>query len=314
MKKLAADLRRLRLAEGGPTYESLARATGLSRSTVADAFGGNRLPSERTLFALVKELGEPTDGWLSRRAVLVQMRDDEDTLEVDSVAEDTLDSLPSREQVRATAAETVAMAASAPRLSSTTDSADPQIPTAPADTQVLGTLDERRPSAPHSFEPPRIGVTLLVPMLLAAFALGLVAGHLWWPRDASSDVLEGGSVAPATGEDNLAAGCSADARPIASASGSYDTQLQLMFSTACNAVWAQLYRYDADLDGNELRVQIYPSRDGVDPGPAQEASATDAQYALTTIIVRNAATDQFCAEGWVTNDGVEVSVGDPVCV
>lgn len=40
----------------------------------------------------------------------------------------------------------------------------------------------------------------------------------------------------------------------------------------------------------------------------------DAQGVVTPMIVQNSAADRFCAEAWVTNDGEEYSLGDPICV
>jgi hypothetical protein len=68
------DLRLLRLDAGSPTYGAIARTANLSKSIVADAFGGVRLPTERTLHGIVSALDEATEPWLVRRAALAESR------------------------------------------------------------------------------------------------------------------------------------------------------------------------------------------------------------------------------------------------
>lgn len=89
----AADLRRLRLGSGQPTYEALARRTTLARSTIAEAFSGRRLPSERTVFALVEVLGEDPEEWLARRAA-VQSDGDQDAEDSEDYADEPGDQEP----------------------------------------------------------------------------------------------------------------------------------------------------------------------------------------------------------------------------
>ncbi|PPF11410.1 hypothetical protein C5C36_14110 [Rathayibacter sp. AY1G1] len=67
---LAADLRRLRLRAESPTLVHLEQLTGVSKSSLSDAFKGKQLPSERTLDCLVRALGEDPSAWLDRRTLL----------------------------------------------------------------------------------------------------------------------------------------------------------------------------------------------------------------------------------------------------
>lgn len=68
---LAADLRRLRLKADSPTLVHLEQLTGVSKSSLSDAFKGKQLPSERTLDCLVRALGEDPSAWLDRRTRLM---------------------------------------------------------------------------------------------------------------------------------------------------------------------------------------------------------------------------------------------------
>lgn len=68
--QFAADLRALRVSEGNPTLHALAAATGVSKSVIAEAFKGERLPTENTVSRLVKALNADPQPWLDRRRVL----------------------------------------------------------------------------------------------------------------------------------------------------------------------------------------------------------------------------------------------------
>lgn len=70
LDELVGDLRALRSQAGNPTLEALARRTGVSKSVLSDALAGKRLPTERTVEALVRELGGDAERFVSRRAEL----------------------------------------------------------------------------------------------------------------------------------------------------------------------------------------------------------------------------------------------------
>lgn len=68
--EFAVALRELRERAGGPTYRSLAEATGLSVSTLADAAGGRRLPTRAVAVAYAVACGGDEHEWAARwRAV-----------------------------------------------------------------------------------------------------------------------------------------------------------------------------------------------------------------------------------------------------
>lgn len=297
-KELAAELRRLRLARGGPTYEALARSTGLSRSTIADAFSGNRVPSERTLFAVVKALDEDPEEWMASREEIVSGRegDEADEPSPDAVAEDTLDTQPSPNGT----------------ISPETDEAEPPSVDDEADDSAPAEATEDAASTPP--KPRRtVSMALLVPLLIVAVGLGAIGGRMWWPP-ADDGKLPGALTAPATGGNIFDTRCVDDGIVIASEDRDFDTQFAVSLSYVCNSVWARVYRYDGNTYGNGIRIVLSPKREGVDPGPAQEVREMDAQGVVTPMIVQNSAADRFCAEAWVTNDGEEYSLGDPICV
>ncbi|GAA3453429.1 helix-turn-helix domain-containing protein [Dactylosporangium matsuzakiense] len=68
------DLRALRAAAGAPSYSTLARESGLPRSTLHDALRGHRLPSREVTIGLVRACGadpaEWQDRWTALRAAL----------------------------------------------------------------------------------------------------------------------------------------------------------------------------------------------------------------------------------------------------
>lgn len=67
LEQFAADLRKLRIAAGSPTYELLSSQTGVSKSVLAAALSGKSVPSARTVSALVRAFGADMEAWLERR-------------------------------------------------------------------------------------------------------------------------------------------------------------------------------------------------------------------------------------------------------
>lgn len=76
--RFAADLRRLRLDAGSPTLASLQHDTGVSRTVLSEAFAGRRVPSERTVDALVRACGADPAPWLERRQALLGANEESD--------------------------------------------------------------------------------------------------------------------------------------------------------------------------------------------------------------------------------------------
>lgn len=68
--RFAADLRALQRAAGDLTGVALANHARLSKTVVADALAGRRLPSERTVALLAPALGSDVDALVERRNAL----------------------------------------------------------------------------------------------------------------------------------------------------------------------------------------------------------------------------------------------------
>jgi hypothetical protein len=64
--ELVGDLRQLRCASGAPSYAQLAKASGIPRSTLYDAFRGDRMPSLEVTLAVVRACDGDEDAWHKR--------------------------------------------------------------------------------------------------------------------------------------------------------------------------------------------------------------------------------------------------------
>lgn len=70
LAKFKADLQLLRERAGRPIYIAIAHKSGVSKSIVGGAFVGDTLPTEKTVLAVVRALGDEPEPWLQRRAAL----------------------------------------------------------------------------------------------------------------------------------------------------------------------------------------------------------------------------------------------------
>lgn len=66
VQAFAADLRKVRENAGSPKYLQMSRATGRSRTALAEAAGGDRLATWETVEAYLIGCGESPSGWLER--------------------------------------------------------------------------------------------------------------------------------------------------------------------------------------------------------------------------------------------------------
>ncbi|CAL9672834.1 nSTAND1 domain-containing NTPase [Streptomyces sp. enrichment culture] len=66
VQRFAVQLRELRRQAGGPTYRAMARMTSYSSTTLADAAGGERLPSLPVALAYVQACGGDREEWEKR--------------------------------------------------------------------------------------------------------------------------------------------------------------------------------------------------------------------------------------------------------
>ena len=66
VQRLAAELRKLRVEAGSPTYREMAARSGCGASTLSQAAGGERLPSLATVLAFVAACGADPGTWRDR--------------------------------------------------------------------------------------------------------------------------------------------------------------------------------------------------------------------------------------------------------
>ena len=373
--ELASELRRLRLERGAPTYENLARKANVSRSTVADAFSGTKIPSERTLFGIVSALGEAPEPWLARRKELVAgvqghgeiapKTEPTSTSKSEVVSEAASGSSgdavarsrPAREDepVEDSTAENVDSDDVTNGLSSNTSEGvhsfesgrlslplpvahesahslpvgvQPAPPSDPSTSRVSSN-EAGGPCGPkEAANSPSVATTssvkrgqrslalaLVIPLLVIAALAGAGLSRLLWPAQAVPTLEAGGTEHPVEdGADIWDTGCIYDAiKPGADRPGEFDTQLGLRVSLRCKTIWGVLYRNDGGGYGNQIRLLVYP-KTPEDPGTPQEILVSDQDYAVTAMILQeDLATDQYCVEAWIIEDGVEISLGEPLC-
>jgi len=66
VQQFAAELRAVRAKAGSPTYLRMARQTGRSRTALAEAAGGDHLPTWETVDAYLSACGQESAGWRDR--------------------------------------------------------------------------------------------------------------------------------------------------------------------------------------------------------------------------------------------------------
>ena len=115
------------------------------------------------------------------------------------------------------------------------------------------------------------------------------------------------------GTDPATTPCVDDAKVVASVTRARDTQLQIIFSTACQAAWARVTRYDDKAVGNAVGASIF-RQIAPDAPDRQDTHEPDAQGAYTTLVVRPTRETRLCAVGYVTLDGERIDLGEQICV
>lgn len=70
--QFASDLRKLRVQADNPTLSRLEAESGISRTVIAEAFAGRRLPSARTVGGVVRACGGDVLSWLDRRDAIAR--------------------------------------------------------------------------------------------------------------------------------------------------------------------------------------------------------------------------------------------------
>ena len=107
--------------------------------------------------------------------------------------------------------------------------------------------------------------------------------------------------------------CRDDAIIAASETRDHDSQVQMMYSNACKAVWGRVTRYDGLAAGNSLTIRIYPV---VDPESerSQEITDFDVQSIYTPLLISHEASERVCGVATMTVDGETIDLGLPLCI
>jgi DNA-binding phage protein len=157
----------------------------------------------------------------------------------------------------------------------------------------------------------RTAVGWAVGAAVAGSALTLaVTWTAWAPAGAST---AGPEHVVQSGTDPAETPCVDDAAVVASETRQRDTQLQIVYSEACEAAWARITRYDGASAGNTVSASIF-RQIAPDATDRQDTTEPDAQSAYTTLIVRSTPQTRLCAVGSISVAGEEIDLGAPVCV
>ncbi|GAB2474709.1 DUF2690 domain-containing protein [Xylanimonas ulmi] len=215
--QVASDLRDLRMGAGNPTLEALAHRTGVSKTVLSDAFAGKRLPSERTVTAVVGLFGGDVASFAARRAALeanVRLPEALAAMAAGAPSGDAAAPERARRTVSAVAATWLAVAAA-----------------------VVG-------AAVGGW-----GVHL------AAGPAGAAAAAA--DQSQAPAVSAEARIAVTTGQDPALTDCVSDAAVAAAETRANDTLLEIVWSDACQAGWARITRYDGKAAGNLVSASIF---------------------------------------------------------
>jgi transcriptional regulator with XRE-family HTH domain len=276
VSELAAELRALRLRAESPTLSKLQHDTGVSRSVLSSAFSGHQLPSARTIDRTVRALGADPAPWIAQRDAIA--RGIETSIET------------SKEESNGSVASEAVATRPDPRMSR------------------------------------RRAVLLAGVAFAAGFAVAV--GGSWLvgrsilqevraaALDAATSLIEASNSHAHgivhSGVDPTLSPCINDAKVVTSQIRDSNTKLEIIWSAQCDAGWARITRYDANVSNSSMTVSIYPET--AEQGPdRQTTTEPNAQIAYTTLIVRPNPETRLCAVGAVTLDGVRTDLGEPLC-
>lgn len=280
--RFAADLRELRISAGSPTLAALGHTTGVSKTVLSEAFSGRRLPSARTVAAIVTAFDGDVRTWVRRRDALDARSDDREPAPEgpDTATEDRPATLPPHAVVRRRT--TVTLVAAAFVVGALLSGAVTGVLVARSDSGTVAL-----PSASGSG---------------SARDVAAVSGRSAAP-----------TVAVENGTDPAETSCVDDAEVVASEVRARDTQLQVIYSAACHAAWSRITRYDDASAGNTVSTSIY-RQIAPDASDRQSTTEPDAESAYTTLLVRPTPSTRLCATGSITVDGEHIDLGAPLCL
>lgn len=280
--QFAADLQALRERAGKPIIMKLADETGISKTVVGDAFAGTRLPSEKTVERLVKALGAEPAEWLERRNKLAALAGTDTSQLTDQ---------PAQQQAQSDGAGKAGAGFTSPPAASAPDSAAAKAP------QTSTGISKRR---------------LVITTLATAIVSAAATSGIWFAAGQFSPEVDPYSEI-ADGMDPMQTACRDDAVVAASEMRDRETQVQMMYSTNCKAVWGRVTRYDGGAAGNQLTMSVYPAVDR-DSERGQSVSAHDVQSVYTTLGISPETSERWCGLATMTADGETIELGPELCI
>lgn len=295
----ARDLRALRHTNRDLTLVSFEARTGISKSTFSAAFRGHRLPSEKTVRAIVSTLGCDPTPWLDRRAKLAATVGVENT----EVAEPS----ESAREVDRTEPQTVSPDSA---VDSAQDGPEPS-----ASDRAPRTLRHK----PKKFISRKAAMIIAAGCaLITAAATSLVWGLVILPEARIADPTTS-SLKDYTAHDNgvdpMLTVCREDA-VVAAAEKRMDGQffVEMIYSNQCMGAWGRVTRYDEQATGNSLKMVVYPEVQMNDPR-TQTREALNLQSLYTTMLIEPNVEARVCGLATVTQDDGTTHVLNPaVCI
>lgn len=271
IERFVGDLRHLWVETGRTQFTAMARHVDVSKSSLNDAVTRrDRLPSDKTVAELV--------GYLDSQHVNEWLAR------------------------RAKLQDQLAWQRAQPRKVPATLSTD--LTRQPPPEPSVGTDEAAIAAASNSAIVSRLP---LVAALLTAMAVGLAGGFV--AGRSSAPAIEAGPELQ-DGDDPIAAGCVADASPVATRTLEGVGTVRLVFSHHCNAYWSRMDRLDDQAAGNQLELSVYEQHN---QQRKQTAIDPDISNNYTFLLVRRDPSVGYCAEGIVWVGDEPTPIPGPVC-
>lgn len=279
---------------GLPTYQNIANRGGISKSAVSDAMRGVRIPSARTVLGIMAGLDRDPEPLLIERDSLLRLEATDVVVPVHYAGQDSEN--PDPEHASGVADAVVRHDEPGGQLSGQIQSLNQAV----GSGHIPGYGRSRRHLS-------RKTAFVLTGVLL----VGITAGHVATKTLAADD--GGDTRAAATGSNVLGTPCTKDGIVVASERRAKGTQVEIVFSHDCQAMWGRVLRNDGRAFGNGMEAVFYPKGDP-ESELAQRVEVQDTSTALTAMVIQDETRQQFCVEASLTIDGIPLDLGDPLCL
>ncbi|MFL4480044.1 helix-turn-helix domain-containing protein [Paeniglutamicibacter sp. ORCA_105] len=284
---------------GLPTYQNIANRGGISKSAVSDAMRGVRIPSARTVLGIMAGLDRDPEPLLIERDSLLRLEATDGLVPLHSAGQVSEPGTgnPDRDHASGAANEL------AGHHNESGDQHSGQVE-APKQAGGFGLV-------PGHGRTRRLLSRKMALVLTGVLLAGITAGHVATRTLAAND---GGDTRPAaTGSNVLDTPCTKDGIVVASERRARDTQVEIVFSHDCKAMWGRVLRNDGRAFGNGMKAEFYPKGDP-ESELAQWVEVQDTSTALTALVIPPGTRQQFCLEASLTVDGNPLDLGDPLCI